>query len=83
MSSEDRGHGRQRLTMSRWPDEMRLAWRSHDPRNADFVERKVFMFDGQIIDEETLHKLKQEEEQRSEKQISQARERRDTVVDEA
>ena len=83
MSSAGRRHGRQRLTMSRWPDEMRLAWRSHDPRNADFVERKVFMFDGQIVDEETLNKLRQEEEQRFEKQISQARARRDAVVDEA
>ena len=54
---------------------------THDPRYADFAERQVFMFDGQIVDEETLNKLRQEEEQRLEKQISQARARRDTVVD--
>ena len=54
---------------------------THDPRYADFAERQVFMFDGQIVDEETLTKLRQEEEQRLEKQISQARARRDTVVD--
>ena len=81
MSSEDRGLDRQRLTISRWPDEMRLAWRSHDPRNADFAERQVFMFDRQIVDEETFSKLRQEE-QRFEKQISQARAQRDAVVDE-
>ncbi|HMB38340.1 MAG TPA: hypothetical protein VKO85_04610, partial [Wenzhouxiangellaceae bacterium] len=49
---------------------------THDPRYADFADRKVFMFDGQIVDEETLHKLRQEEEQRLEDQISQARARR-------
>jgi len=47
MSSAGRRNVRRRLMISRWPDEMRLAWRSHDPRNADFTERKVFMFDGQ------------------------------------
>ena len=83
MSSEDGGLGRQRLMISRWPDEMRLAWRPHDLRNADFTERKVFMFDGQIVDEETLSKLRQEEEQRLEKQISEARARRDAVIGEA
>jgi len=50
---------------------------THDPRYADFADRKVFMFDGQIVDEETLHKLRQEEEQRLEDQISQARARRE------
>lgn len=49
---------------------------THDPRYADFADRKVYMFDGQIVDEETLHKLRQEEEQRLEEQISQARTRR-------
>lgn len=49
---------------------------THDPRYADFAERKVFMFDGRIVDEETLHNLRREEEQRLEEQISQARARR-------
>jgi putative ABC transport system ATP-binding protein len=49
---------------------------THDPRYADFADRKVFMFDGSIVDEETLHKLRQEEERRLEDQISQARARR-------
>ena len=55
---------------------------THDPRYADFADRQVFMFDGQIVDEETLNKLRQEEERRLEEQISQARARRDAVVDE-
>lgn len=49
---------------------------THDPRYADFADRKIHMFDGQIVDEETLHKLRQEEEQRLQEQISQARARR-------
>ncbi len=56
---------------------------THDPRYADFAERQVFMFDGQIVDEETLNKLRQEEEQRLEEQISEARARRDAVIGEA
>lgn len=83
MSSAGRRNVRRRLMISRWPDEMRLAWRSHDPRNADFTERKVFMCDGQIVDEETLNKLRQEEEQRFEKRISQVGARRDAVIGEA
>ena len=49
---------------------------THDPRYADFAERQVFMFDGQIVDEETLKKLRREEEERLEEQISKARARR-------
>jgi len=82
MSSAGRRHDRQQLAIILWLDYVRLAWRSHDPRNADFTERKVFMCDGQIVDEETLNKLRQEEEQRFEKRISQAGARRDAVVDE-
>jgi putative ABC transport system ATP-binding protein len=37
---------------------------THDPRYADFAQRKVFMFDGRIVDEETLERLREEEEQR-------------------
>lgn len=49
---------------------------THDPRYADFAERKIHMFDGQIVDEETLHKLREEEEQRLQQQIDEARARR-------
>lgn len=37
---------------------------THDPRYADFASTKVFMFDGRIVDEETLHRLRDEEDQR-------------------
>jgi putative ABC transport system ATP-binding protein len=50
---------------------------THDPRYADFAERQVYMFDGRIVDEQTLEKLRAEEEQRLEQQIAQARARRE------
>ncbi len=37
---------------------------THDPRYADFAERKVFMFDGRVVDEETMHQLRHEEDAR-------------------
>jgi len=46
---------------------------THDPRYADFAQRKVFMFDGRIVDEETLHQLRKEEDTRLEAQIAKAR----------
>ena len=49
---------------------------THDPRYADFAERQVFMFDGRIVDEETLHRLRRAEEQRLEEQIHKARSQR-------
>lgn len=46
---------------------------THDPRYADFAQRKVFMFDGRVVDEDTLHQLRQEEDSRLDAQISRAR----------
>jgi putative ABC transport system ATP-binding protein len=46
---------------------------THDARYADFAERKVFMFDGRIVDEDTLHRLRREEEDRLDAQIQRAR----------
>ncbi len=46
---------------------------THDPRYADFAQRKVFMFDGRVVDEETLHRLRHEEDQRLDAQILRAR----------
>ncbi len=46
---------------------------THDPRYADFAQRKVFMFDGRVVDEDTLHRLRQEEDSRLDAQISRAR----------
>jgi putative ABC transport system ATP-binding protein len=37
---------------------------THDPRYADFATTKIFMFDGRIVDEETLHRLREEEDKR-------------------
>lgn len=34
---------------------------THDPRYADFAERKIFMFDGSIVDEAEMHDLLHEE----------------------
>ncbi len=46
---------------------------THDARYADFAQRKIFMFDGRVVDEETLHRLRKEEEDRLEAQIARAR----------
>jgi putative ABC transport system ATP-binding protein len=37
---------------------------THDPRYADFSRTKIFMFDGRIVDEETLFRLREEEDKR-------------------
>ncbi len=35
---------------------------THDPRYADFAQRKVFMFDGRMVDEDSYHRLRHEED---------------------
>jgi putative ABC transport system ATP-binding protein len=40
---------------------------THDPRYADFADRKIHMFDGRIVDEQTLHRLRAEEDERLER----------------
>ena len=37
---------------------------THDPRYADYAERKIHMFDGRVVDEETLQRLRAEEDKR-------------------
>lgn len=37
---------------------------THDNRYADYATRKIFMFDGRIVDEETMHRLRAEEDYR-------------------
>ncbi|MDX1555696.1 MAG: ABC transporter ATP-binding protein, partial [Xanthomonadales bacterium] len=37
---------------------------THDPRYADFAGTKIFMFDGRIVDEVTLHRMREEEDKR-------------------
>jgi putative ABC transport system ATP-binding protein len=46
---------------------------THDARYADFAQRKICMFDGRIVDEDTLHRLRREEEARLDAQIARAR----------
>lgn len=44
---------------------------THDPRYADFAERQIFMFDGRIVDEATMHELRAREDQRVQEMILQ------------
>lgn len=44
---------------------------THDPRYADFAERQIFMFDGRIVDEETLHELREKEDMRVRDMVQQ------------
>jgi len=37
---------------------------THDPRYADFAQRRIYMFDGRVVDAETLQSLRHEEDQR-------------------
>ncbi|MEO7324079.1 MAG: ABC transporter ATP-binding protein [Dokdonella sp.] len=37
---------------------------THDPRYAEFADRRIFMFDGRVVDEATMHRLRHEEDQR-------------------
>jgi putative ABC transport system ATP-binding protein len=34
---------------------------THDPRYADYAARKIHLFDGRIVDDETLHRLREQE----------------------
>ena len=43
---------------------------THDPRYAEFAGRKIFMFDGRVVDEETLHRLRKEEDARLFKRVA-------------
>jgi len=46
---------------------------THDPRYADYAERKIHMFDGRIVDEETLHRLREEEDRQIAEQARSGR----------
>ena len=46
---------------------------THDPRYADFADRKIYMFDGRVVDEETMHRLREEEDQRIDEQARRGR----------
>jgi putative ABC transport system ATP-binding protein len=46
---------------------------THDPRYADYADRKIHMFDGRIVDEETLERLREEEDRRIAEQAKRGR----------
>lgn len=46
---------------------------THDPRYAEFAQRGIHLFDGRIVDEETIRQMREEEEQRFRKLIEDAR----------
>jgi putative ABC transport system ATP-binding protein len=46
---------------------------THDPRYADFANRQIHMFDGRVVDEETLVRLREEEDHRIAEQARRGR----------
>ena len=46
---------------------------THDDRYAKHAERTIHLFDGRVVDEDTLHRLRKEEDERLDAQISRAR----------
>ena len=46
---------------------------THDPRYADFADRQIHMFDGRVVDEETLVRLREEEDHRIAEQARRGR----------
>ena len=46
---------------------------THDPRYAEFADRQIHMFDGRIVDEETLVRLREEEDHRIAEQAHRGR----------
>lgn len=59
-------------------DELHLAGSTicmvtHDPRYADFASRRICMFDGRIVDEETMQRLRHEQDQQLFRGASRAR----------
>ena len=54
---------------------------THDPRYADYADRKIHMFDGRVVDEETLIRLREEEDRRIADQARRGRPLRDAAAD--
>jgi putative ABC transport system ATP-binding protein len=46
---------------------------THDPRYADYADRQIHMFDGRVVDEETLNRLREEEDRRIAEQARRGR----------
>ena len=46
---------------------------THDPRYAEFAQRSVHLFDGRVVDEETMQQIRADEESRIKELIDRAR----------
>ncbi len=46
---------------------------THDPRYAEHADRQIHMFDGRVVDEQTLARLREEEDQRIAEQARRGR----------
>ncbi len=46
---------------------------THDPRYAAYADREIHMFDGRIVDEETLHRLREDEDRHISEQARRGR----------
>lgn len=46
---------------------------THDPRYAEYADRQIHMFDGRVVDEETLERLRAEEDRRIAEQAKRGR----------
>jgi len=46
---------------------------THDPRYSEYADRKIHLFDGRIVDEETLQRLRDEEDARIAEQARRGR----------
>jgi putative ABC transport system ATP-binding protein len=46
---------------------------THDPRYAAYADREIHMFDGRVVDEQTLYRLREEEDRRIAEQARRGR----------
>ncbi|MBN1240869.1 MAG: ABC transporter ATP-binding protein [Gammaproteobacteria bacterium] len=61
------------LLMDLHADGATICMVTHDPRYAEYADRKIHMFDGRIVDEETLLRLREEEDRRIAEQARRGR----------
>jgi putative ABC transport system ATP-binding protein len=61
------------LLMDLHVDGATICMVTHDPRYAEYADRKIHMFDGRIVDEETLFRLRDEEDRRISEQARRGR----------
>src|SRR5690606_39950377 len=63
------------LLMDLHADGATICMVTHDPRYAEYADRKIHMFDGRIVDEEALSRLRDEEDRRIAEQARRGRAR--------